>query len=157
MLREYFGLPLELEQFRGRWLSLSVAEQSRIDSSSRRSNAFCQLGVSAWVGRRVWDVQSKFCVRIGPLRYSDFESFLPIGKAFEELGQLVRLYVGPEFDFDIQLVLLAGEVPRCRLASEKQHARRLGWNTWLSSRPIQRDADDAIFSGKGMPTRMNPY
>jgi type VI secretion system protein ImpH len=156
-LREYFAVPLVLEQFLGRWLSLSVDEQSRLTSSRRSAEAYCQLGKSAWVGRRVWDVQSKFRVRLGPLDYACFQRFLPNGRSFLALCQLVRLYVGPEFDFDVQLVLLANEVPRCRLGGRLPSAcddgNRLGWNTWLCSQTIDHNVDSAIFAADGMPTR----
>jgi type VI secretion system protein ImpH len=150
MLREYFAIPLVLQPFQGRWLALSVDEHSRLSSSLDRTEAYCQLGTSAWVGRRVWDVQSKFRVRLGPLNYARFRSFLPIGRSFAALCQFIRLYVGPEFDFDIQLVLLASEVPRCRLGGTADDGNLLGWNSWLRGRPLSHNAESAIFCGDGI-------
>jgi type VI secretion system protein ImpH len=159
-LREYFGTPLELQQFCGHWLALSVEEQSRLTSTLRPADGYCQLGTSAWVGRRVWDVQSKFRIRLGPLDYGQFQRFLPNGRSFAALCQFVRFYVGPEFDFDVQLVLLANEVPRCRVGGTAVDGNRLGWNTWLCSRAMDHNVDSAIFScDHGSPTqyRTEPF
>ena len=92
-------------------------------------------------------------VRLGPLTYPDYESFLPDRapvkerKGFFLLSHLVRLYVGLDMDFDVQLVLRAAEVPACRLAANGGLGPRLGWNTWVHSGSMPRDAEDAVFEG----------
>jgi predicted component of type VI protein secretion system len=63
------------------------------------------------------------------------------------LCHLVRLYGGPEFDFDVQLVLRKEDVPECRMAAGDD-GPRLGWNTWMRSQPLPRDADEAAFAGE---------
>src|SRR5262249_46995051 len=111
------------------------------------------VGVGGVAGERVWDVQSKIRIRLGPLDYGRFTEYLPDPaptaerKAFFLLAQLVRLYVGPALSFDVQLVLTAEEVPECRL-TEGGIGPRLGWNTWSLSRPLTRDAEDATFVGQ---------
>ncbi len=97
------------------------------------------------IGERVWDVQSKFRVRLGPLRYRQFVEFMPPGSALRPLCQLTRSYVGPEFDFDVQPVLLAAEVPWCRLSGDGADGPLLGWNTWVRARPFEHDVCDAVF------------
>jgi type VI secretion system protein ImpH len=60
----------------------------------------------------------------------------------------VRFYVGPELDFDVQLVLVASDVPPLQLLAEGGGpGPRLGWNTWLVSTPLDHDADEAAFEG----------
>ena len=59
--------------------------------------------------------------------------------------QLTRLYLGPELDFDVQLVLRAREVPWCRLAPSGADGPRLGWNTWVRSEDFRHDVEDAVF------------
>src|SRR5262249_18707952 len=106
----------------------------------------CRPGKDLIAGRRVWDVQSKFRLQLGPLTAAQFRRFLPSGDALRPLGQMTRSYVGPEFDFDVQVVLLAAEVPRWRLGgAEGPDAARLGWNTWARCRPFERDVSDACF------------
>jgi len=72
---DYFGLPGRVIQFTGQWLYLEPASQSRLPDEAGGVN--CELGVNAVAGERVWDVVSKFRVRLGPLRYSEFVEFLP--------------------------------------------------------------------------------
>jgi type VI secretion system protein ImpH len=65
---------------------------------------------------------------------------------------MVRAYVGPEFDFDVQPILKAEDVPWCRLGKNGA-SPRLRWNTWLHNQPFPHDADDAVFVNEGSPTK----
>ena len=147
LLGDYFSLPVKVEQFRGQWLDLEPAQQTQLG----RGEETCGLGATAIVGSRVWDVQSKFRVQLGPLTYQQFAALLPSrtptqeGKAFYLLCHLTRLFAGPEFDFDVQLVLERDEVPPCQLTSNPASSPRLGWNTWLGAGNAKCDAADAVF------------
>jgi type VI secretion system protein ImpH len=144
MLHDYFQLPVHIRQFLGQWLRLEAGDQTQLGSGGR-------LGVNTVAGSKVWDVQTKARVRLGPLGYRAYEEFLPDRtavperKAFFLLVHLVRLYVGRELDFDVQLVLRADEVPACRLVADGGLGPRLGWNTWLFCDRMARDAEDAVF------------
>jgi type VI secretion system protein ImpH len=144
LLQDYFGIPVHVAQFVGQWLTLSEANRSRL-GVREGNNA---LGVSAVAGRRVWDQQGKFRLRLGPLTYDEFCRFLPSGEAFERLVGLTRFYAGQEWDFDVQLILKAAEVPACRLGETGEQAPRLGWSAWLKSKAFCHDAEDAILAGK---------
>jgi type VI secretion system protein ImpH len=143
IVADYFQLLTRVLQLQGQWILLDESDQTCLGSHGR-------LGVDAVAGDRVWDVQAKFRVRLGPLAMREFEEYLPDRtpapqrKSLFLLAQLVRLYCGPELDFDVQLVLDAAEVPACRVGGDGFGAR-LGWNTWLVSQPRVRDADDAVF------------
>jgi type VI secretion system protein ImpH len=149
-LQDFFQLPVTIRQFYGQWLNLDPVNQSRLGDDNQNN----QLGLDVVAGERVWDVQSKFCVRLGPLRYAQFNEFLPDRapvperKAFSLVSHLVRLYVGAEMDFAVQLVLRAADVPQCQLADGSAGGPRLGWNTWACSQPVTRDAEDAVFEGE---------
>jgi type VI secretion system protein ImpH len=145
LLADYFDLPLEVIQFRGQWLRLSPEQRSCFPSRSSPTGRNRSLGVDVVIGARVWSVQSKFRVRVGPLTYRQFEDFMPTGLGLKRLCQLARLYAGQEFDFDVQAVLLAKEVPWCKLAGTPAGARRLGWNSWVRAKDFRRDVDDAVF------------
>ena len=145
ILRDYFGLAVEVEQFRGRWLLLEPSSQSRLIDGTRGSN---QLGANVVVGEHVWDVQGSFRIQLGPLTYREFRAFLPDrrrGASAFLLAQLVRLYVGPELDFDLQLILRADEVPQCQLPVGPATGPVLGWDCWLASGPLPVDASDVVF------------
>lgn len=144
LLQDYFGVPVRVAQFIGQWLSLSKENRSRL-GPGEANNA---LGVSAIAGSRVWDQQAKFRLRVGPLTFAEFCQFLPEGNTFRPLVQFARFFVGQEFDFEVQLILRAAEVPWCRLGGMGESAPRLGWSTWLKTGEFTRDAEDAVFSGR---------
>jgi type VI secretion system protein ImpH len=131
-LRFLFSWPVDIDPFVGRWLHLDAGEQTRLGSP--RTGA---IGVSAVVGSKVWDVQSMFRVQNGPLTYPQFESLLPVGSAYHVLTEFTRLYVGAEFDFSLGLLLRSEEIPKCRVGKATGMGSRLGWNTWLCSRPVE--------------------
>src|SRR5262249_39181456 len=71
----------------------------------------------------------------------------PQRKSFFKLMHLVRLYVGPELKVDVQLVLKASEIPPCEMTKSRTDGPRLGWNCWLTTQPVSRDSEDAVFDG----------
>jgi type VI secretion system protein ImpH len=151
LLADYFRLPIDVRQFQGRWIAIPESGQTRVGE-------FGSLGVNAVAGERTWDVQSRFCLRIGPLNYPQFEDLLPDPasqperKTFFLMAQLTRLYVGLEFDFDIQLVLSGSEVPESRLGDQPGAGPRLGWNMWLISEAPASPVDDAVFEADWITT-----
>lgn len=151
---DYFDLPVEIRQFQGQWLYLADEEQSQLPTAGHPDGLNCALGRTAIVGERVWSIENSFRVRLGPLNYADFRRFVPDGDALQPLGQLVRSYVGVEYDFDVQLVLRKEEVPQCRLGGPPQDGSRLGWNTWLHGQPLRHNADDAVFQHDGCPSSL---
>jgi type VI secretion system protein ImpH len=150
LLHDYFRLPVRVEQFHGQWLRLERENQTRMGLLDGNND----LGINAVAGERVWDVQSKIRVRLGPLSYRQFNDFLPDltpvpqRKAIYLASHLIRMYVGPEMDFSLQLVLASREVPECQLAMPAAEGSRLGWNTWVRSAPCTSDAEDAVFEGE---------
>ncbi|MBL8800344.1 MAG: type VI secretion system baseplate subunit TssG [Planctomycetia bacterium] len=150
MLQDYFRAPVAVHQFQGQWLRLDAENQSRLGTLDGNSD----LGVNLVIGERVWDVQGKIRIVVGPLAFHQFLTFmpdrtpLPDRKAFFELVHLVRFYIGAELDFDVQLILAAPEVPECQLPESTADGPRLGWDTWLGSQSFAEDATEAIFEGE---------
>ena len=138
MLREVTGLPIEIEQFRGRWLPAPVQERSRMGQPSG-----VQLGVNASAGAFLRDFSGGFRVVVGPLDYSDYLRLAPGGRDVTEIFSLTRLYVGSTLDFDLQVILKKEQIPQCGLGHPNQPAR-LGWNSWARVAPAARDSADAI-------------
>ncbi len=144
LLADYFEVPVEVRQFQGAWLYLAPEDQSAMPFSGKPGQNN-RLGESLLAGSRVWDVENRFRIRLGPLGYRQFCRFLPSGDALKPLVHLTRLYVGPQLDFDVQLVLSAKEVPWCRLG-DRTNPSRAGWNTWIRARDFDHDADDPVFT-----------
>jgi type VI secretion system protein ImpH len=141
MLEDYFQLQVEILQFVGRWIPLAETDLSYLSPEGLHN----QLGFGAIAGDQVWNQQAGFCVQLGPIDYQRFVHFLPVGEAFAKLVNLVRYFVGQSFDFDVQLILQAAEVPWCRL-SDDASSPRLGWSTWLKTEEFSCDARDTILA-----------
>jgi type VI secretion system protein ImpH len=140
IISDYFAVAASIEQFAGQWLRL---DSGGVTSLGRANNT---LGSSAVIGARVWDCQSKFRMRLGPLSYEQFSDFLPSGSAYKPVMDLVRLLAGPEFDFDVQLVLQADEVPGSIAAVRAKSQSMLGWNSWLKTRDFILDDEQVVLS-----------
>jgi type VI secretion system protein ImpH len=145
MLIDYWEVPVEVQQFRGQWLYLSEEEQTALPTVVNPAGQNTALGINALAGTRVWNVQSMFRIKIGPVGYQEFRELMPIGRRLLPLCQMTRLYVGMEFDFDVQVVLKKEDVPWCELSADPAAAPRLGWNSWVRSGPMERDAHEAVF------------
>lgn len=141
ILRDYFGLEVEIEQFQGGWYQLAQGELCNLYEPDLRN----QLGVGAIAGDAVWDPHAGFRVKLGPLPLARFLAFLPGEKASTELVALVRFYCGDFMHFDWQPALRAAEAPWCRIGDESAAGPRLGWCAWLKTEEFSVDAEDAVF------------
>lgn len=135
ILGSHFGVPVTALPLQGRWLPLDTTQTTRL---GRRNSV---LGDSATLGTRVWDQQAAVVLRLGPLDdLATFADFLPDGRAAPALRDLCRFYVGPGTETGVRLHLKAKAVPGTRLArggaaAKAPDAPRLGWTTWLTTRP----------------------
>jgi type VI secretion system protein ImpH len=136
ILRDYFGIAVEIREFIGQWMKLPHDSQCRLGETPDTG----VVGATAIVGSKIWECQQKFRIRFGPMGLTDYERMLPGGGSLARLMAWVRNYSGEELGWDVQLVLRAEEVPQVRLGE----AGRLGWTTWLRGRPFTQDADDLI-------------
>ena len=141
MLADYFGVPVEVEQFVGGWYRLDGSAQMEVGGLGDSAS----LGAAA-VGDEVWDQQGRIRIRVGPLARAQYERFLPGGDAHEPLRALVRFFTGDEIDFELQLVLARDEVPQVVLGGDDAGGVSLGWSTWLKTKPLARDADETILT-----------
>jgi type VI secretion system protein ImpH len=152
MVQDFLEVPAKVEQFQGQWLYLSQEDRSKMPGLGEPLGRNNQLGVSVVLGERVWDVQSRFRVRLGPMSYQKYCQFLPSGDALDAVLGLIRMYVGAEFDFDVQPVLAAGQVPALRLGGDAASGARLGWNAWVMSQRYEQDFAGALFSEESRQT-----
>ena len=141
LLIDYFEIPVEIEQFVGRWHPIDRDTQCCFSDSGADSE---RLGFGTVVGDEIWDQQSAVRIRLGPLTLEQYREFLPDGPAHKPLAALVRFFAGNELDFEVQLVLKKEETPPCALGADGPAATRLGWMTWARTAPMERDPDDTI-------------
>lgn len=137
IVSEYFDVPVAVVPNIGKWLELEPEGITTLGVTA------CTLGVDTVAGSRIWDQQSTFRLRLGPLTLSEYVSFLPNGSRFRPLHDLTRFYVGIEFTFEVQLVLKAEEVPDF-VCQSSLGSCYLGWTTWLKSAEFENDDDQVI-------------
>lgn len=138
ILRAYFRLPVELEQFVGHWMRLPTEVQTRIGTLGEGN----RLGHSTVLGRSVWDCQNKFRIVIGPMGYADYCRLLPGGDSMERLRAWVKSYAGLALEWDVRLILEKEETPALRLGG----ATRVGWSTWLASTPVATNRNQLLIN-----------
>ena len=133
LLAEYFQIQIKIEENVGKWYELPDREQTCLDKSLKYS-----LGDGLLLGQRIYDVQTKFRIKIGPLNLEQFESFFKGGLNSKKIIEWVELYIGQELEWDVQLILAKQSVPKLKLDARN----RLGLTTWLGQ--VNRDVDDVI-------------
>lgn len=128
LIRQIFGVTARVEQFVARWFAIEPEDRSRLGRCA------CRLGDDLTLGDQVPLAQSRFRLVLGPLAWDAFSEFLPQGGAHAVLHDLVRLAVGPELTYDIQLDLDAAVTPPLHCGAAAAAAPpRLGWTTWLGA------------------------
>jgi type VI secretion system protein ImpH len=142
MLRDFFRLPVRIEQFVGAWLQLPTDSRCLLGSSE----AVSRLGVNALLGSKVWQAQQRFRIVFGPLGIDEYRRMLPGGKSLRRLEAVVRNYLGDELEWELRLILRQSEIPKPKLDGETP----LGWCSWLSQGPLGRDGDDLSLHPKGV-------
>ena len=142
LLSDFFNVPVDVQQFTGTWNRLARYDRTFLNFGTSDSE---RLGFAAIVGDEVWDQQGTLTIRLGPMRLARYTDFLPGESAYFQLAAWLRFYSRQEFDFVVQLVLLREDVPPILLTSQQDEMPRLGFASWLKTRPFVRDPDEATY------------
>ncbi len=136
-----FGVSAKVISFQGEWMDIPPECHLKLGDSPDTG----LLGQTTVVGERIWSVQQRFRVRLGPMGLADYERFLPRGESgtLASLRAWVRLIAGLGLAWDLQLVLRKEDAPGVRLGA----GACLGWTTWMSSDRPERDLDDLVIAG----------
>ncbi len=135
VLSLYFRVPVKVTQFVGRWFKLPADHQTRLGLGN------AQLGATALSGERVWQRDLRVGLTVGPLSLERYRRFLPGGSAALALRQLLTQLTGVSLEYEVRLQLRAADVQAVRLGGSQ--GPRLGWETFLVSRPVEQDRSDA--------------
>jgi type VI secretion system protein ImpH len=133
-----FGVKVEIDEFVGAWLSFEKQECTQLGSSQSL------LGSDTILGASVFSVSDKFRIRVFVKDIAQYERFLPGPDLAQQIGDAVFLYLGEEFDWDMELAIPAGEITPVRLGL----GAKLGWTSWMApnwSRTDQTIRTDARF------------
>jgi len=136
VLADYLtGIPVDIQQFTVRWVELNRLQQTRLGLTNG------SLGTGAILGTRVRSCMSSFRVVLGPVPYVQFVRFLPCAAAFSDLVRLVRLFLSDPLDFSVELRVYGCGIPALVASSHPPAlmGSRLGWTSWLRTRPLTND------------------
>ncbi len=140
LLSDYFGVPVEIEQFVGAWYPVDADAQCSVGEGNGDSE---RLGFGVVVGDEIWDQQARVRIRLGPLAMEQYLDFLPGGEAHRQVQSLTKFFAGGEYDIEIQLVLRREDVPPVELMSGDGGAK-LGWTSWVKSAAFTRDPGETV-------------
>lgn len=136
MLRDYFELPVRVQECVGEWLAIAVDERARLGDPQTATLGRCALG------ERVWSVQHKIRIVLGPLDSERLSQFLPGTPALRRLRDAVRNYLGLEYAWDLQLVVQRARLSGARLGQFGQ----LGWTAWSAPLQAEGEIEDVIIN-----------
>lgn len=141
VLRGALGLDVEIVERVGDWLEFEPGDLSRLGQRG------ATLGQNAYLGARVYSVETRIMLKLKTRNLPEYESFLPGGRRFGELADMVRFYFGDMIDVDVQLALPRSALPAAMLGK----SGRLGWTAWSAPvKPAKGAEDDyvadAVFS-----------
>ena len=119
------GPPVELIPCLPRKARIPPDQRAVLGESGHR------LGEDCFLGNEIDDRMGKFRLRIGPLDAGRFDSLLPGRPAHRRVAAMVGLYLTDPLEYDLELVLAAGEARTASLGGERWSA--LGLDTWSFS------------------------
>jgi type VI secretion system protein ImpH len=135
-LSSFLKTRVEIEEFAGAWLKFDPSERTRLGEANSCLGADCVAGAS------MYGVSDKFRVRVYVRDIEHFKRFLPGSPLALEIADAIFLYVGYEYDWDMELAIPAGQITPVRLGENVQ----LGWTSWMApnwsktDETIRRDA-----------------
>ena len=123
---------VEIEEFVGDWLTLEPGERTRLGGANGRLGEDCMLGGS------MYSVSDKFRVRVYVRDIDHFQQYLPGSPAATAISDAIFLYIGEEFDWDMELAIPAGQITPVKLGK----GVKLGWTSWMA--PNWSKTDETI-------------
>jgi type VI secretion system protein ImpH len=126
VLRDYFGVPVRVEEFVGAWDPLSTKIRSTLGVTAPT------LGFGAVLGTRTWRNDLRVRLHIGPLDEEKAKAFLPHGRSHAALREMVSLFAVPSVQYEVRLLLDEACLRPLTLATKGADRKRLGLNSFLT-------------------------
>jgi type VI secretion system protein ImpH len=141
------GVPVEIVQCVPARAPIPEIQRFRLGESGNR------LDEDAYLGTEIEERMSKFQIRIGPMPEHQLESCLPDSGASQDMARLVSFYVDQPLNWEMELVLRAGEITTTCLGSRQ--FSRLGWDCWIMAREQSNsEASVCLTAGDLNPSRL---
>lgn len=126
VLRHYFRqIQIELEQCLPRRVTIPIGQRSAL--GQRNSS----LDGDLLLGSQIMDIGGRFRVHLRHLDWNDFHRFLPPGRDYCPLNDLLAFLLRSPLQYDIHLQLQRDEIRALTLGS--RNPCLLGWTTWLGA------------------------
>ena len=126
VLRDYFGVPVRVEEFVGAWDPIPAKIRSTLGVTDPT------LGFGAVLGTRMWRNDLRVRLHIGPLDEEKAHAFLPHGRSHAALREMVSLFAIPSVQYEIRLLLDKPGLKPLTLATKGPERKRLGVNAFLT-------------------------
>jgi type VI secretion system protein ImpH len=131
-----FSLPdVTVRQFEEQVVTIPADQRS----CPGRCNAV--LGESFMIGDSVTTIAGKFTIVLRHLSFERFQDFLPLGKEFPRLKDLVAFLLRDQLAYNLELEFDPGETPRFVLGDESKS--ELGWTTFVGD-PVVRGTEPVL-------------
>ncbi|MDL2356932.1 MAG: type VI secretion system baseplate subunit TssG, partial [Pseudomonadota bacterium] len=126
-LTEYFGVPIEIEQFVGCWDYLGASQLTVLGKAAPA------LGHGATLGKRIWRRDRRIRLNIGPLTKAGFDRCLPNGATAAAIKQMLKHFGVANLECEVCLILKPECIRPAVLSAKKQAVNRLGWDSFLTT------------------------
>ncbi len=143
ILKHHFGIPVEIKEFVGQWQNLIKDVRTRLPGRENPQGQNNRLGRNFMLGKNGWFAQGKIRIILGPLNHQQLHSFAPGTQTLKALDELIRLYVGMEYDYDFIIRVKRSDIPDKIQLGAKQ-TTIIGWNAWLSSKTQRFGEDETV-------------
>ena len=134
-LQRFFGIPVRLLEYQLHWVPLANEDLCQLG----RPLSSGMLGQGAMAGEKVPDRQTRFRLVMGPLDLKGYLRLTPqghtSGQDLPALVEMVRSFIGFEYEWEVELLISAKAAPACQLGDSAQ----LGWSTWAGQ--LHSDSD----------------
>ena len=127
ILSGFFKEPVNIEQFKGEWISIEESDRNKIGRNGSNNS----LGQTFSIGKRIWSIQHKFRITVGPVDFKGYLSFIQDKRKFNVLKEITRLFCSPSLSFDIKIIIKDKNIPGMTLG---QKNTEVGKSIWLISR-----------------------
>lgn len=137
ILSSYFQVPIQMEQFVGKWFAIPSESQSLLGKRNM------SLGENILCGERLWQRNLRVRVTVGPMKREKYVNFLPGKKAALALKEWLTLLTSVTLEYEIRLCLRAEDVRPAQMLPAEGIGPTLGWDAFLVQNKGVEDRSDA--------------
>jgi type VI secretion system protein ImpH len=138
ILSHYFAISVKVLEWQGEWLVLSDDKCTALNTHNQNN----RLGINMIAGKKIWSAQHKVRIQLNLSQKKQLVLFNPNGKAFHQLCEMTREFIGPALKFDVQLIVKSKAVSHFQL--NKKHPTHLGWDIWFKSDHMPDELNDIV-------------